>query len=243
MESLSDPRMRAHAVSERSAEAGAAWSLSGDPSCRLASEIFRVATAQRLCMSIIPQRREGQTLCPLERHSQAVADPYGYHVTSCAAAKDLKTRAHTGVQDTVQKLLNGTNHVVTTASEYQLYGFPKHNLTARDAKPDLIITREGQPQGSAHTLDVGITRPGQHVPRAALTTPGALAADYERRKWTKLKNAYTVNDVNAKRVHMGCMDATGTFGPGMEDFFNKYIAAVIPNPKWRQGHMLRRTRH
>ena len=92
--------------------------------------------------------------------------------TSCAAAKDLKTRAHTGVQDTVQKLLNGTNHVVTTASEYQLYGFPKHNLTARDAKPDLIITREGQPQGSAHTFDVGITRPGQHVPRAALTTPG-----------------------------------------------------------------------
>ena len=61
-------------------------------------------------------------------------------------------------------------------------------------------------------------------------------SDYERRKWTKLKNAYTVNDVNAKRVHMGCMDATGTFGPGMEDFFNKYIAAVIPNPKWRQGH-------
>ena len=28
----------------------------------------------------------------------------------------------------------------------------------------------------------------------------------------------------------------GTFGPGMEDFFNKYIAADIPNPKWRKGH-------
>ena len=23
---------------------------------------------------------------------------------------------------------------------------------------------------------------------------------------------------------------------GMEHFFNKYIAAVIPNPKWRPGH-------
>ena len=32
------------------------------------------------------------------------------------------------------------------------------------------------------------------------------------------------------------MDATGTFGPGMEDFFNKYVAAVIPTLKWRQGY-------
>ena len=75
-------------------------------------------------------------------------------------------------------------------------------MSARDAKPDLIITGVGQPQGSAHTFDAGITGPGQHVPRAALTPPGALAADYERREGTKLKNAYTDNDVNAKRVHI-----------------------------------------
>ena len=158
--------------------------------------------------------------------------------------KGSQNAAHTCVQDTVQKLLNGTNNVVTTASEYQLYGFPKHNVGARDAKPDLIITREGQPQGSAHTFDAGITGPGQHVPRAALTTPGTLA-DYERRKWTKLKNAYTVSGVNAKRVHMGCVDATSPPEPSDQAWRTFSTSTSPPSSPTPSGgtDMLKRTRH
>lgn len=144
--------------------------------------------AQRLLVPIVPQRKEGDTPCPMEPGK--TTDALGFHATGCLGCAPLKTKAHTQVQETARNMLGRTNHVVSTAAEYEVQGIHKRAAAAASKKYDLAFHRaDGDKE---YLVDFGIVGIPTDVPMGARTTTGALAKAYEVAKWEQLKEKYVV---------------------------------------------------
>jgi methenyltetrahydromethanopterin cyclohydrolase len=150
--------------------------------------VFRVAMAQRLLVPIVPQRKEGDTPCPME--PSKTADALGFHATGCLGCAPLKTKAHTQVQETARIMLGRTNYVVSTAAEYEVQGIHKRVAATASKKYDLAFHHaDGDKK---YLVDFGIVGIPADVPMEARSTTGALAKAYEAAKWDQLKEKYVV---------------------------------------------------
>jgi len=212
---------------------------------RMSDSDFRMSITMRVLAPMMPSREDGQPLeCPHDA-CKGTVDRAGLHAECCPMFKAMRTKAHTKLQDSVEKFTRHHlgadvqkgpeyDNVFSASSELHL---PRKKAAGTHKHADLKITVDDK---QPLTIDFCIAAVKPTNAASALTTPGALGKPLEDAKWTDLNALYHVQEKHKSAIFMCAWETTGGHTARTESCIDNHLfqqrAAklqnkhLVPNP-------------